>query len=47
MKISSGFRDLLRSLNTAGVRYLIVGGCAVMVHNGAPLHQGSGHLGPA
>jgi hypothetical protein len=32
MKINSGFRDLLRSLNAAGVRYLIVGGYAVMVH---------------
>jgi hypothetical protein len=32
MKINSGFRDLLRSFNVAGVRYLIVGGYAVMVH---------------
>ena len=32
MKINSDFRDLLRSLNAAGVRYLIVGGYAVMVH---------------
>ena len=31
MKINSDFRDLLRDLNTAGVRYLIVGGYAVMV----------------
>ncbi len=32
MKINSDFRDLLRSFNVAGVRYLIVGGYAVMVH---------------
>ena len=32
MEINSDFRDLLRSLNAAGVRYLIVGGYAVMVH---------------
>jgi hypothetical protein len=32
MKINSDFRDLLRSFNAAGVRYLIVGGYAVMVH---------------
>jgi predicted nucleotidyltransferase len=32
MKINSDFRDLLRDLNAAGVRYLIVGGYAVMVH---------------
>jgi hypothetical protein len=32
MKINSDFRDLLRDLNVAGVRYLIVGGYAVMVH---------------
>jgi hypothetical protein len=32
MKINFDFRDLLRSLNAAGVRYLIVGGYAVMVH---------------
>lgn len=32
MKINSDFRDLLRSLNVAGVRYLIVGGYAWMVH---------------
>lgn len=32
MKINSDFKDLLRSLNAAGVRYLIVGGYAVMVH---------------
>jgi hypothetical protein len=32
MKINSDFRDLLRNLNAAGVRYLIVGGYAVMVH---------------
>ena len=32
MKINSGFRDLLQSFNAAGVRYLIVGGYAVMVH---------------
>src|ERR1022692_5155580 len=32
MKITSSFRDLLRDLNAAGVRYLIVGGYAVMVH---------------
>ena len=32
MKISSDFKVLLRSLNAAGVRYLIVGGYAVMVH---------------
>lgn len=32
MKINSDFRDPLRDLNAAGVRYLIVGGYAVMVH---------------
>jgi hypothetical protein len=32
MKINSDFRDMLRELNAAGVRYLIVGGYAVMVH---------------
>ena len=32
MKINSDFRDLLRNLNAAGVRYLIVGGYAMMVH---------------
>lgn len=32
MRINSDFRDLLRSFNDAGVRYLIVGGYAVMVH---------------
>jgi hypothetical protein len=32
MKINSDFKDLLRSLNVAGIRYLIVGGYAVMVH---------------
>jgi hypothetical protein len=32
MKISSGYKDLLRNLNAAGVRYLIVGGYAVMIH---------------
>jgi predicted nucleotidyltransferase len=32
MKINSDYRDLLKSLNAAKVRYLIVGGYAVMVH---------------
>jgi len=32
MKINSDFKDLLQSFNDAGVRYLIVGGYAVMVH---------------
>ncbi len=32
MKINSDYRDLLRSLNAAGVRYLVVGGYAVMIH---------------
>src|SRR5580704_16037478 len=32
MKINSDYRDLLKSLNAAGVRYLIVGEYAVMVH---------------
>ena len=32
MKISSDYKDLLRSLNEAGVRYLIVGGYAVMIY---------------
>jgi predicted nucleotidyltransferase len=32
VKINSDFKDLLQSLNAAGVRYLIVGGYAVMVH---------------
>src|SRR5437879_6501705 len=30
MKINSDFKDLLRDFNAAGVRYLIVGGYAVM-----------------
>ena len=41
MKINSDYRDLLRSLNAAGVRYLVVGGYAVMVAHGAPVHEGS------
>ena len=32
MKTNSDFKDLLRSFNVAGVRYLIVGGYAVMAH---------------
>ncbi len=32
MKISSDYKDLLRGLNAAGVRYLIVGGYAVMIY---------------
>jgi len=32
MKINSDFKDLLRDFNGEGVRYLIVGGYAVMVH---------------
>ena len=32
MKISSDYKDLLRSLHVAGVRYLIVGGYAVMIY---------------
>src|SRR5205085_8704253 len=32
MKINSDFKDLLRDFNAAGIRYLIVGGYAVMVH---------------
>ena len=32
MKISSDYKDLLRRLNAAGVRYLIVGGYAVMIY---------------
>lgn len=38
MKINSVFRDLLQSLNAAGVRYLIAGGYAVMAPSqpGAP-----------
>jgi hypothetical protein len=32
MKVNSDFKDLLHALNEAGVRYLIVGGYAVMVH---------------
>jgi hypothetical protein len=32
MKINSDFRDPLQSFNAAGVRYLIVGGYAVMVY---------------
>ncbi len=32
MKISSDYSDLLKSLNAAGVRYLIVGGYAVMIY---------------
>jgi len=33
LKVSSGFKDMLRSLNAAGVRYLVVGGYAWMVHH--------------
>ena len=32
MQVNSDFRDLLQSLNAGGVRYLIVGGYAAMVH---------------
>jgi hypothetical protein len=32
VKINSDFRDLLRGLNAAGVKYMVVGGYAVMVH---------------
>jgi hypothetical protein len=32
MKINSDFRDLLRDLDAAGVRHLIMGGYAVMIH---------------
>ncbi len=32
MKVSSDYRDLLRNFNEAGVRYLVVGGYADMVH---------------
>ena len=32
MKISSDYKDLLKNLNAAGVRYLIVGGYAVMIY---------------
>jgi len=32
MRISSDYKDLLRNLNAAGVRYLIVGGYAVMIY---------------
>lgn len=32
MRISSDYRDLLKSLNAAGVRFLVVGGYAVMIH---------------
>lgn len=32
MKISSDYKDLLNIFNAAGVRYLIVGGYAVMIH---------------
>jgi predicted nucleotidyltransferase len=32
VKISSDYKDLLRSLNAAGVRYLVVGGYAVMIY---------------
>jgi uncharacterized nucleotidyltransferase DUF6036 len=32
MKISSDYKDLLSIFNAAGVRYLIVGGYAVMIH---------------
>ena len=50
MKINSGFKDLLQSLNAGGVRYLVVGGYAVMVHTEATAqyrHRGqSGLPGP-
>ncbi|MCU1235610.1 MAG: hypothetical protein JWP63_3577 [Candidatus Solibacter sp.] len=32
MEINSDYRDLLRSLNAAGVRYLVIGGYAVMAY---------------
>jgi hypothetical protein len=32
VKISSDYKDLLKSLNAAGVRYLVVGGYAVMIY---------------
>ena len=33
MEINSDYRDLLRCLNAEGVKYLIVGGYAVMIHS--------------
>jgi hypothetical protein len=33
MKISSDYKDLLSIYNASGVRYLIVGGYAVMIHS--------------
>jgi predicted nucleotidyltransferase len=33
VKINSDYRDLLKSLNATGVRYLIVGGYAVMIYS--------------
>jgi hypothetical protein len=33
MEVNSDYRDLLRCLNAAGVRYLVVGGYAVMIHS--------------
>ena len=33
MKISSDYKDLLNTFNAAGVRYLVVGGYAVMIHS--------------
>jgi hypothetical protein len=33
MKINSDYKDLLRNLNAAGARYLVVGGYAVMIHS--------------
>ena len=40
--MNSGFEELLRIFNENGVRYLIVGGHAVMLYTRTPIHEGSG-----
>jgi len=39
MRINSDYRDLLSAFNAAGVRYLFVGGYAVMIHT-EPRYEG-------
>ena len=41
MEINSDYKNLLRSLNAAGVRYLVVGGVRGNGAHGAEVHEGS------
>jgi hypothetical protein len=42
--MNSDFEDLLKLFNVSSVRYLVVGGYAVMLYTRASLHQGFGYL---